>query len=537
MSNENDRSKHNWDDEYEEETPRTFREDYLNTTDPYRPRSRSRETSYDDMAETPDRSGNRKRPRGAPGGGRIYEASDDRPSRPRPTRQSREEVYARLRQRPRQPIYSRDQEETRPRSQSQAKQQERSTARREPVDDNPYQPVPRRSQGGEYTDRRPPTPRASARAASTASARSNQRANEQYDEYDEYNEYDEYEIVQENRRQYPRKRRGKSVLSTLLIGCLGGLLTLIVVAAVAIFLVLHNTPLGSSLGIGKSAYTQQSQQTLALGNATQLIVKGQVGNVSITVDQNASSASVTGVKRVQASSQSDANNQFKQITLVSKQISQGADPSCTASSCLLITTTVPTAAGNGGGLLGDGNGDSLDLTITLPASFNSPNPLAPYTINASSQAGNITINGFNGILNLNGNAGNIGISHALIYAGTCIQTTHGNITVAQGSFFDLNQPSNLVPCTSTNSTGAHPWFNIRSGVGNVDITLLANSTNVLLDANTNNGKISDDFGRDIPSGSDGSATYHGPLLPDTNPTASLYVATSTGNITLSKQQS
>jgi hypothetical protein len=144
------------------------------------------------------------------------------------------------------------------------------------------------------------------------------------------------------------------------------------------------------------------------------------------------------------------------------------------------------------------------------------------------------VSGFNGILNLTGRAGNISVSHALIYAGTCIQTNQGNVVVGQGSFFDLNQSSNQVPCSTTTSAGAHPWFNIKSGVGNVDITLPANSTNLLLDANTNNGKISDDFGQNIPTASDGSATYHGPLLPNTNPAASLYVSTSTGDITIRK---
>lgn len=535
MSKKNDRSRGNRGDEYDEyygeETPRTFRDRSFNAAYPQRPRPRSRDTSQDDTQETPDRPGNRRRSPSAPGGGRIYEESDERPSRPRPTRQSREEVYARLRQRPRQPIYSRNQDETRlgPPPQAQARKPGQPTPRRAQSEEDEYpyqQPAPRRTRDNDYDYARQ-LPR-----APHSSARPSRRANEQYDEYEEYDEYDEYEVIQPNRRQQQRKRgRGRSVFSTLLVGCLGGLLTLIVVAAIIVFLVLHNTPLGSNLGIGKATYTQQNQQALALGHATQLIIRNQAGNVSVSVAQNASSATVASVKRVQAGSQDDANGQFRQITLTTKQIGQGADPACTASSCLLITTTLPAASG--GSLLGSGNGDSIDLTVTLPASFSSP--FSPYTLAVNANAGNITVNGFNGILNLSGSAGNMSINHALIYAGTCIQTTHGNITVAQGSFFDLDQSSKLVPCSTTISTGAHPWFNIRSGVGNVDITLLTNSTNILLDANTNDGKISDDFGLNIPGSSDGSASYHGPLLSNTNPTASLYVATSTGNITLHRQ--
>ncbi|HXR66713.1 MAG TPA: hypothetical protein VN729_12350, partial [Ktedonobacteraceae bacterium] len=58
--------------------------------------------------------------------------------------------------------------------------------------------------------------------------------------------------------------------------------------------------------------------------------------------------------------------------------------------------------------------------------------------------------------------------------------------------------------------------------------------NLLLDANTNDGANTDDFNLNISS-SDNSGSYHGPIIPNTNPTASLYVAASTGNIALHKQ--
>jgi hypothetical protein len=501
MSNKKDRSGNSSDDAYEQDTPRTFRDSYLNAANPNRSRSRSNDTPQNSVPETPDRAGKRARP----------------------ARQSREEVYARLRRRPHQPIYARDQEETRAKPPTQTSQQGRPASRREPVDEYPYQqPAP------------PRTPRVSSGTASTGPVRPGQRAAERYTEYDEY---DEHEIVQERRRrpapEHRRKpTRGGRVFSTLLIGCLGSLLTLIVVAAVIFFLVIHNTPLGQSLNLGKTTYTQPKPviQALTLGGATQLIVKNQAGNVSVNVDPNASDASMASLKKVQASSQSDANSQYNGITITTKQISQGGDPACTASSCLLITTTIP--ATSSGGLLGGSGGDSIDLTITLPANFNSLN--SPSLINVAAPAGNIAVSGFNGMLNLTGNVGNITISHTLIYAGTCIQTMHGNVNVDQGSFFNLAQPSNLVPCSNRTSSGEHPWFNIRSSVGDVTVTLSTNSTNLLLDANTNNGKISDDFGLNIAVDGN-SATYHNPLLPNTNPTASLYLFTSTGSIAVHRQ--
>ena len=526
MSNENDRPGNTWDDEHEGEFPRTFRDSYLNAANSYRPRPRPGNTSQGDVPRTPRQPGNRARPRGSsPGGGRIYEERDDRPSqRPRPARQSREEVYARLRQRPRRPIYARDQEELPPRQSPPARNQGQLAPRREPLDDYPYQ--------------QPDPPRVAQSARRTTSMYPDRSAYERGARYNDYDEYDDYEGVREparreaSRHQH-RPRRSRSAFSTLLTGCLGGLITLIVVAAVVIFLVLHNTPLGTSIGIGKSLYTQSGRATFSLGSATQLIVKNQVGDVTVSVDPNASSASLVSVKKVQASGSSDANSQFSQIKLTTRAISQGDDPACTASSCLLIAATVPVSSS--GGLLGGGNGDEIDLTITLPSSFHSASPASPYTLSASTEAGNIAVSSLNGILNLTGNAGNISVTHALIYAGTCMQTMHGNVNVDQGSIFDLATASPLIPCTKTTGGGDHPWFNIKSGVGNVDITLTSNSTDLLLDANTNNGTITNDFGLNIPTASDGSATYHGPLVASTNPRASLYVATSTGNIALHKQ--
>jgi hypothetical protein len=314
----------------------------------------------------------------------------------------------------------------------------------------------------------------------------------------------------------------------------GGLIALIIVAGVLVFLVLHNTPLGQNLGVSKVTLNQPPQtQTLPLRSATQLIIKNPAGNVHVSVDQNASTATLTSVRHVQASSQSDADKQFKQIVLSVKPIAKGADPACLVSSCLLVSATVP--ATTSGGLFGGGNGDSIDLTITLPPSFNPSTPNTPNIITANAGAGNISVDSFNGVLNLNGDAGNIAVTHALIFASTCIQTLHGNITIAQQSIFDLASSSPLVPCSDTTSTDpSRPWFNVKSGVGNVDITLTTNLSNLLLDANTNNGTITDDFNLTITNNA-GADTYHGPIVPKTTPTASLYVATSTGNIALHKQ--
>lgn len=528
MSNDNDRPNNTWDDENERQPPSTFRDAYRDAVNRGQPRPRAGGSPRDDMSETP---GRRSRPRNTSGGGRIYEEGDERPSRPRPTRQSRAEVEARLRPRPRQSARSQDQDEEhiQPPGQARRPGQLPPRGRRDEQGDMyPYhQPSP-------APIRMPP---ASRGARSTGPSRSGRRASRSYDEYEEYGEYEEMQGRRHGSGRHHRgeRERRKSTLRTLFVGCVSSLLTLAVIAAILIFLVWRsNVGQNLGLGLGSSTYTQTSQQALNLGTASQLIVQNQAGDVAVNVDQNASGATLSSVKKVQASSSSSATSQFNQIKLTVKPISQGANPACTTGSCLLIATTLPATNGNA---LGSSNGNVVSLTITLPASFHSLNPATPYTISASTAAGNISVNGFTGILDLTGNVGNVNINvtHALIYAGTCLQTTHGNVVVNQESIFDLATPSKLVPCSATTSNQAHPWFNISSGVGNVSIALTTNSTNLLLDANTNSGKVTTEFGLTIPTTGDGSATYHGPLLPNTHPTASLYVATSTGNIAINKQ--
>ena len=113
MSNENEQFANTWDDE--DETELTLRDPYPKAARPDRPQPRS----GDIPQNTP---GRRSRPRGVPGSAHFYEEieGDEQSARPRPTRQSREEVEARLRQRARQPLSPRDQDEPRPRPASQS---------------------------------------------------------------------------------------------------------------------------------------------------------------------------------------------------------------------------------------------------------------------------------------------------------------------------------------------------------------------------------------------------------------------------------
>ena len=426
---------------------RSPRESYETSTEP--PRERPRRTH--DFHERPD----------------PYDEIDERyHQQHRMSRRSREEAETRLRQRPRQPGYSREEGYgAYPDTQQ----------RRRPIIDPEI----------EELDRQALRPRPRTQPA-----------------------------------QLP-VRRQRRVWSTLLIGCLGGVITIALILAVIVFVFLRNVPINIG-GIGKTSFTQPlPQYKLPITSSTkQLQVNNRVGNITITVVPTATQGTLTGVMKVQASNSSDAAKEFGRIAV---DVKPGSDPSV-----LTVNATVP---GTSGALLA-GSNDSVDLTIVLPSSVNN---IPPFTLKADVAAtGDIAVQNFNGVLTLTDNTGNITVQHGLLAAGSCLQTNNGNIALGGGSVLDLIYASQLIPCTTNTTQNPHPWFSIKSGKGNVDVTLGTESTNVILDANTNNGKINNDFRLNVQQNPDGSATYHGPLIPGSSPTASLVLTVSTGNINLHK---
>ncbi|HKF39002.1 MAG TPA: hypothetical protein VKB35_19045, partial [Ktedonobacteraceae bacterium] len=331
------------------------------------------------------------------------------------------------------------------------------------------------------------------------------------------------EDVYSNRRPPQRNRR---TWSTLLIGCIGGIVTVLLILGIIAFIFLRTLPisLGGIIG-SKSSFTKQVQQVLSISTATrQLQVHNSVGNLSILVDSTATQATLSAVEKVQASSSSDANKEFGRISVSAKT---GSDPSI-----LTVNATVP---GTSGGLLA-GASDSVEMTIVLPPSAVSNNPTSPFTISAGvASTGDLSVQNFNGLLNLTGNMGSISVQHGLLTEGSCLQTNRGNVTFNGSLAIGVNSDTGLIPCTTNTTQNPHPWFSIKSEVGNVDITLSAETTSVILDASTNSGKINGgDFNLNIQQNSDGSASYNGPLIAGTSPTATLVLGVSTGNISLHK---
>ena len=386
--------------------------------------------------------------------------------------------------------------------------------------------------------------RMSRRSREEAEARLRQRQRQPEYDYDEVNDaymhpqqrryYSDPEVQEYDRRAYrPRPRtqttqlpvrRQRRVWSTLLIGCAGGVITIALILAVVAFVFLRNVPIHIG-GIGKTSYSKQlAQQTLPItASVTQLQIHNRVGNISIMVDPTATQATLTGTMKVQAGNSSDADKEFGRIKV---DVTSSSDQST-----LIVNATVPDASS---GLLASSS-DSVDLTIALPQSVN---PSPPFKLSISADiiaSGNIAIQNFNGLLTLTNNTGNISVNGGLQSEGSCLQTNVGNVTFEGNLVTGQAADTGLIPCTTNTTQNPHPWFSFKSGTGSVNVTLSAVTSNLTLDASTNNGKINGgEFGLTVQQNSDGSASYYGPLTPGTSPTAVLALTVSTGDITLHK---
>jgi hypothetical protein len=317
-------------------------------------------------------------------------------------------------------------------------------------------------------------------------------------------------------------RRRRRVWSTLLIGCIGGMITLALIVGVIAFVFLRSAPITIG-GVGKTNFTKPLlQQSLSITpNVTQLQIHNRVGNITIMVDPTATQGTLNGVMKVQAGNSSDANKEFARIKV---DVHTSTDQST-----LTVNATVPDTSG---GLLA-GSSDSVDLTIVLPPSVNT---IPPFTLSANiAAAGDISVQNFNGLLTLTDNTGNIMVKHGLLVEGSCLQTNNGNAMFDGALSIAANTDAGRIPCTTSTTQNPHPWFAIKSGKGTITVNLSAETTNLALDASTNNGKInSGEFGLNIQQNSDGSASYYGPLTPGTSPTALLVLTVSTGDINLHK---
>jgi hypothetical protein len=156
------------------------------------------------------------------------------------------------------------------------------------------------------------------------------------------------------------------------------------------------------------------------------------------------------------------------------------------------------------------------------------------------QSGNISVQNFNGLLSLAvNNTGNISVKGGLLNAGSCLQAHLGNVTFT--GILETSKPPAINPCygnpiAASGASNDQPWYSMKTGTGNLDVSFSTLSTDVQLDVTApNQGKITSDFPLAIKKNSDGSSNYFGPLLPNTQPAAFLTLTVDVaGNITLRK---
>ena len=354
--------------------------------------------------------------------------------------------------------------------------------------------------------------------------RNYQRA--RYDDRDDYNDYDEYEDERYRRpRARKQTRRKKRTWPALLLGCFGGILLVVIAAAIVVFVSLskmNGSPVslpgvGSGNGPGSSGGSQvltKSEdvpvpQTLtAIG---QLQVQNPIGNVTITSDPSAQQVTVTALKSAKVANQGDAQAEFNKMQ-AQAQVTQDSNKN----NILTITGNVPVSSS---GTLGNTHNDAINLTITLPATILSNGSAAP-VLNITTSVGNVQVSGLNGVVTVKDDIGNVTVQQAQLFDGSHLQTGTGDVTFNGSIDTTTNPQAN---------------YKFQAEVGNLNVTLPA-TTNVKLDTNTNAGTITSDFSIPVQSSS-GGANYYGPLLSGASPapTVTLVLDVGSGNVTLHKK--
>lgn len=347
---------------------------------------------------------------------------------------------------------------------------------------------------------------------------------------------DEYEPRPRRRHSPQRPHCKRSFLPAFLAGCTTAIICIVLAAAAFVFYTLRlmpgNTPIHIPGLPGMHAFTQKTTQQVTLNSLNQLQVCDKIGNISVTVDPQASQTTVTTQKIVQAASQNDANQAFKQIIVevqppatvqhpltCSHFATSSANSSASsqqARTMLTINTTIP----NSNNDISSDNANRVDITITLPSTVLQSGPDRIITVESS--VGNIEVDNLTGLFNIRGSTGNVTVQNAYLTPGSDIETGQGNIT--------LN--GRLI--TSTTSSGnQQSFFRLSSEKGNIDMTL-PDTTNVTLDTSTNSGTIKTDFNNQIQNNS-GGASIQGPLNASAGtPNSTLVINVSLGNITLHK---
>jgi hypothetical protein len=362
------------------------------------------------------------------------------------------------------------------------------------------------------------------------------------DEQDAYSSRRPYPPRPRPRNRRPRRRR---VWPALLTGCLLGILVTVVGAAIVVFVAFRASQGQGGIGIGPvggglQTFAHEDTAQIVLPAAlSQIQVCDKIGNISIKVDPNATTATVKSKKIVHKNTQSDANQAFGRLAVEVQPPGTITNPlTCTkpqgtptpsstptttstenaGANTLTVNVTIPDSEG-----LLRTTSDAVDISITLPQKALPQDNVASLLLDIEAPVGAITVDGVSGSLQISGGTGNVKISHAVLAPGSRIGTAQGNVTFSGW----------LLP-PDTPDTNAR--YVLQSEKGAIDVTLPGN-TNVTLDANTNVGAIHSEFPIEVANNG-GPVNYHGPLNSGANSQAAakLILDVSTGDVNIHKAQ-
>ncbi len=290
--------------------------------------------------------------------------------------------------------------------------------------------------------------------------------------------------------------------------------------------------------------------TVPLSSISQIVVCNVIGDVVLKADPTVNYPTVTITKKVQASNQAEADQEFQHMAVTvqppetvtkplsctglqattipdnatSKPISNSSSPATTASgvtsNTLIANVTFPAGF----------NRDmaSVDLTIAIPP--NALPTIGPSTTVNVESAGNISVDGISGILNIKVDSGNIQnrsnitVTHAALADGSRLSTS-GAITF-NGYLAEASDPSKTA-------------YYILEGEQQIDVTLPSN-VNVTLDAYAVSGSINSQFPlqHSLLQKDQDMMSYHGPLNASMSPpvNAQLTLHVGIGNVNIHEAQ-
>ena len=292
--------------------------------------------------------------------------------------------------------------------------------------------------------------------------------------------------------------------------------------------------------------------TVPLSSISQIVVCDVIGDVVLKADPTVNYPTVTITKKVQASNQAEADQQFQHMAVTVQPPGTVIKPlSCTRQQATTTpdnSISTPASISNSSLPATTASGvtsNTLIANVTFPAGFNRdtasvdltiaipPNALpttGPSTTVNVESAGNISVDGISGILNIKDDSGNpqnrsnITVTHAALADGSRLSTS-GAITF-NGYLAEAPDPNKTA-------------YYILEGEQQIDVTLPSN-INVTLDAYAVSGSINSQFPlqRSLLQKDQDMMSYHGPLNTSMSPpvNAQLTLHVGIGNVNIHEAQ-